>query len=273
MKYLIILFVCASGTQLFGQDGIGIGTTKPDASAALDVRSSNKGLLLPRIAVDTLNRPTAPADGLLVYNTISESLYAREAGNWYSVMPRGAVIMWYGDASTAFDVYGNGKESAGLLGWALCNGQNGTPNMNGKFPVAYDSSSPKTPTNQTSKSLNYGVVGNTGGENNHALSVNELAAHKHTVNNYAGNSAYDGSHGHNISWSNGSPLMNNGNNEPDRDGGGRAALRGPSTVLSLSGGNHRHSINHGHTMDNTGGNVAHENRPPYVVMAFIMKIH
>jgi hypothetical protein len=47
--------------------GVGIGTTAPDASAALDIVSSSKGLLLPRVAAAT--SIASPAPGLLVYQT------------------------------------------------------------------------------------------------------------------------------------------------------------------------------------------------------------
>ncbi|MBS1567741.1 MAG: hypothetical protein JST39_25380, partial [Bacteroidetes bacterium] len=46
---------------------IGIGTTQPDNSAALDISSSNKGLLIPR--VDLANGIGTPATGLMVFNT------------------------------------------------------------------------------------------------------------------------------------------------------------------------------------------------------------
>ncbi|MCX6288297.1 MAG: hypothetical protein NTW92_00785 [Bacteroidetes bacterium] len=50
----------------------GIGTTTPDASAKLDVSSSNKGFLPPRIALTASNSAspvTSPATGLLIFNT------------------------------------------------------------------------------------------------------------------------------------------------------------------------------------------------------------
>jgi hypothetical protein len=50
----------------------GIGTTTPDASAKLDVSSTNKGFLPPRIALTALNSAspvTSPATGLLIFNT------------------------------------------------------------------------------------------------------------------------------------------------------------------------------------------------------------
>ncbi|MFM6945030.1 MAG: hypothetical protein ACKOXV_07135, partial [Bacteroidota bacterium] len=44
---------------------IGIGTTSPDASAALDITSTDKGLLIPRMTA----YPSAPVTGLTVYRT------------------------------------------------------------------------------------------------------------------------------------------------------------------------------------------------------------
>ncbi len=46
---------------------LGIGTTVPDNSAALDISSTNKGLLIPRVT--QANRPANPATGLMIYQT------------------------------------------------------------------------------------------------------------------------------------------------------------------------------------------------------------
>ena len=40
------------------------------------------------------------------------------------------------------------------------------------------------------------------------------------------------------------------------------------TVTITSGGAHTHTL----TVDNTGGGGAHENRPPYYALAYIMKL-
>lgn len=51
---------------------VGIGTNVPLTSALLQVNSSNKGMLIPQISVDSLKDVTSipsPANGLLVYNT------------------------------------------------------------------------------------------------------------------------------------------------------------------------------------------------------------
>lgn len=52
---------------------IGIGTNTPNPAAQLDVSSSNKGLLMPRVALVSLTSwsplPATPTDGMILYNT------------------------------------------------------------------------------------------------------------------------------------------------------------------------------------------------------------
>jgi hypothetical protein len=51
---------------------VGIGTTTPNASAALEINSTDKGVLVPRIALTAANVAapvTSPANSLLIYNT------------------------------------------------------------------------------------------------------------------------------------------------------------------------------------------------------------
>ncbi|MFN8299699.1 MAG: hypothetical protein U0T75_11375 [Chitinophagales bacterium] len=56
---------------------VGIGVSNPNANAALDVTSSNKGMLIPRVALVSTSNPisgTKP-DGLMVYNTSTTGTY------------------------------------------------------------------------------------------------------------------------------------------------------------------------------------------------------
>lgn len=47
----------------------GIGTTIPDASAALDITSTTKGLLIPRMTAAQRDAISSPATGLMIYQT------------------------------------------------------------------------------------------------------------------------------------------------------------------------------------------------------------
>jgi len=75
-KFLIIYILIPF--FLSGQN-IGIGTTSPHASAALDIQDSNKGLLIPRS--DTSNIIT-PALGLLLYQIDDLGLYQYNGTKW-----------------------------------------------------------------------------------------------------------------------------------------------------------------------------------------------
>lgn len=58
---------------IFTFSQVGIGTTTPDASAVLDVTSTNKGMLIPRVALVNVTNTTTPISspikGLMVWNT------------------------------------------------------------------------------------------------------------------------------------------------------------------------------------------------------------
>ena len=57
-------------TQKVEEDGrVGIGTLTPDESAELDVVSTDKGVLVPRMTTDQKTAISTPATGLLVYDT------------------------------------------------------------------------------------------------------------------------------------------------------------------------------------------------------------
>ena len=64
--YLIILLCCG---YYYSAAQVGIGTTTPDASSILDVESTDKGILIPRLTTVQINAITNPANGLMVYNT------------------------------------------------------------------------------------------------------------------------------------------------------------------------------------------------------------
>ena len=60
------------------QGNVGIGTTSPDASALLDLTSTSRGLLVPRMTEAQKNAISTPATGLLIYetNTATTGIYA-----------------------------------------------------------------------------------------------------------------------------------------------------------------------------------------------------
>jgi hypothetical protein len=87
MKKLFIVCVLSSISYYSIAQNVGINTTgaTPDASAALDIDYSDKGLLIPRVSLTSNNDVVtipAPATSLLVYNT-NAAMTSGAVGYWY----------------------------------------------------------------------------------------------------------------------------------------------------------------------------------------------
>lgn len=65
MKFTISLILCCLFYKGYNQ--VGIGTTTPNSKAQLEITSTNKGLLIPRMPL--ANRPSTPPVGLMIYQT------------------------------------------------------------------------------------------------------------------------------------------------------------------------------------------------------------
>ncbi|AXY74785.1 hypothetical protein D3H65_12675 [Paraflavitalea soli] len=82
-RNLIILAAFILASTMFAQAQVGIGTTTPNASAALDVQSTTRGVLLPRMTSAQRIAIATPADGLIVYQTDAVSgLWMHISGAW-----------------------------------------------------------------------------------------------------------------------------------------------------------------------------------------------
>ena len=65
---------------------MGIGTTEPNTSAALDITSTTKGLLIPRMLAGDLTAIDTPATGLMVYQTDGTvGFYYYNGSSWSEV--------------------------------------------------------------------------------------------------------------------------------------------------------------------------------------------
>ncbi|CAN5783622.1 hypothetical protein BH10BAC3_BH10BAC3_18000 [soil metagenome] len=86
MKKLVLLSACSFLVSVVchGQN-VGIGTTSPNASALLDINSTTKGLLVPRMAKTQMNAIASPAAGLIIYNTDDSSFYTRRLTSWQKI--------------------------------------------------------------------------------------------------------------------------------------------------------------------------------------------
>lgn len=87
--FTALLLLLLSGPAALAQS-VGVGTTTPDPSAALDVKSSNQGLLTPRLTAVQRVAISNPAKGLLVYQTDGTPGYYYFSGsNWVNLSPSG----------------------------------------------------------------------------------------------------------------------------------------------------------------------------------------
>ncbi len=65
-----------------GMAQVGIGTTTPDASSALDVTATDKGFLMPRMTSTQKDAIVSPAVGLQVYDTDTKSVWTYDGAAW-----------------------------------------------------------------------------------------------------------------------------------------------------------------------------------------------
>ena len=165
----------------------------------------------------------------------------------YGATPIGGIIMWSG--STVPD------------GWTLCNGvtSNGItpPNLSGRFVVGIGSNG-TTSYSHTNK----------GGEDAVTLSASQMPQHNHTFT-----TSSNGNHTHQIerlpydSQGSGISMQSMGGSSNNDEGWTGVDTRTRGASISTNG-NHNHSG----TTDNTGSSTAHENRPKYYAIAYIMRV-
>ncbi len=149
------------------------------------------------------------------------------------LVPPGGIIMWSGAIN---DI---------PVGWALCDGSNGTPDLRNRFIVGAGGT--------------YNV-GSTGGANRVTLTISEMPSHDHGSGSLS--TSTDGSHSHTYSR----PAFS----ESVGAGSGPSSYQGVITEYTSSAGSHSHSVTG--TTSSRGDGLSHENRPPYYALCFIMKL-
>lgn len=179
-------------------------------------------------------------------------------------VPVGGIILWSGSAS-AIPAH-----------WALCNGQNGTPDLRDRFIVGAG-----------------GIYspGATGGAETVTLGISQIPSHTHTatptVSTGVGSlqTTSDGAHTHNAQckvvgesiWR----YPSFGQLGDGSRGGikyGTSDTKPEEAFRILSSGAHTHTLSGAPSVSvsvsnaNTGGGGAHENRPPYYALCYIMRI-
>src|SRR5690349_14995223 len=93
LAIILIFFFCirSNAQNTFPSSGAaGIGTTTPNTSSLLEVKSTTKGILIPRMTLTQRNAIASPAAGLLIYQTNSTpGFYYFDGSKWTAVSTKG----------------------------------------------------------------------------------------------------------------------------------------------------------------------------------------
>jgi len=267
---------------------VGIGTSTPSASAALEVSSTSQGLLVPRLTTVQRVGIISPANGLYVYDTDVNCFFSYKTAapaGWVSMCPepKGIIVMWSGTLANI------------PTGYALCDGSLGTPDLRDRFILSVNTAeNPGDIGGANAYTLNVNQLPahshtgttNSDGAHTHSGTTNSSGAHEHTMNH--GHSITDPGHSHSVrgndSFSGGGSSFetdNNDNSQPRNtttnttgitvnnfNGNTGSAGAHTHTFTTGSAGAHTHSF----TTNNTGSGLAIDNRPSYYKLAFIMKL-
>jgi len=86
--FLIIFLSITAIGETYAQQGVGISESEiiPDASSILELQSTDKGFLVPRMTTDQREAIVSPATGLLVFDTDRQSFwYYDDDDNWKEI--------------------------------------------------------------------------------------------------------------------------------------------------------------------------------------------
>src|SRR5689334_15529480 len=89
---LLSVFNIAQAQNTFPATGpVGVGTVSPNTSSLLEIKSTSKGFLAPRMTLTQRNAIPSPATGLLIYQTNSTAgFYYYNGSAWTAVAPAGS---------------------------------------------------------------------------------------------------------------------------------------------------------------------------------------
>lgn len=84
-KFYFTLITSALLSTANAQNNVGIGTTAPNPSAALDIESTTQGMLVPRLTTVQRLAIANPAQGLLVYDLTANCFFFYTNTTWQSL--------------------------------------------------------------------------------------------------------------------------------------------------------------------------------------------
>ena len=139
LAFILYLLFLTCGFQIsFSQNSnVGIGTLSPDASALLDINSTNKGVLVPRMTTAQRLAIPTPANALLVFDTDSNCFFFYKQSNtsWNSLCAVAGTIGPTGPQGPSGPTGATGPPGqTGAIGPVGPTGPQGTPGTPGGPP-------------------------------------------------------------------------------------------------------------------------------------------
>jgi hypothetical protein len=265
--FLTIFFIMHLSS--YCQDAVGIGNTSViSENILLEIASVDKGLIIPRMTSEQRNNITNPADGLIIYdiNQYEFSIYNAKSSVWESIspIPESIVIPWFGDRAL-FDSSGLGLKH--MSGWAICNGDNNTPDMTAQFLVGYSSTD-----------IDYNNIGPSSiGMDSVSLKLDELPVHTHDYLDFGHTHEVEfinqGEHSHTDLFEYPRVSSTTGSS----DDGSLLTYIGSESIKTVNTDKNdiKGTINEGSanlSLESSGMNGYHENRPKFKVLIYIIKL-
>ncbi len=110
---LIISKNSTAQTNKFPSSGAaGIGTTTPNSSSLLEIKSTTKGLLIPRMTQTQRNAIVSPAKGLLIYQTNGTPGFYYYTGTAWKAVSSSTTSQWVTNGTSIY--YNSGNVGIGL---------------------------------------------------------------------------------------------------------------------------------------------------------------
>jgi hypothetical protein len=91
MRKFFLFTVLLVAIKNVSAQSVGIGTITPNPAAQLEVASTTKGILIPRMTDAEKNAIASPVQGLLLFNTSTNSFQYYQGGNWVNISHSGII--------------------------------------------------------------------------------------------------------------------------------------------------------------------------------------
>ena len=105
LQLIILMLAVYTSSSNSALSQVGIGTITPDASSMLDITSTTKGMLAPRMTSVQRIAITTPVKGLLVFDTDENTFYFYDGGSWVKLIVENSISDYTGWADYVDGTY------------------------------------------------------------------------------------------------------------------------------------------------------------------------